>query len=817
MANSDYKVTTTRAADFTPIAKIVGAVDYLDHVIALGAANFGNMSELKKDMYCLCDEEFMQLIKANPDGTVQVKRGCADTVPSRHGHDSIIWFFRMDHVGFDAIEHSAGEANSIKYAPYTLGGGALPVAASEIDVVQYNWRFDRPYAPGRLKINTDRWYISHTLSADAPKLTFTWAHRNRKTQADKLLDHDANSLVPETGTQYTFRVYNQSGTLMKEYVLDKVWRTNKGAPIDGRWEYTWAQAMLDFGYAHPPPTGGTLDGTITLHSTRGGLDSWQGYSVPFQLHVEGKFIKVANLGHQLVQNRNATEDATEAGPVHGLMAGQLGVQTAQVVIDHGTDPNDVPVVAVDGMYVAAIQQGAAQSTSFYGSISRNLFEAPYAYLLQLGVLDVETRHLITVAAKPSDRLTDGHSIWTRFNYPAGSGDTLPYLKRIEPLFSPWATLADKISYFDDVIQIDRTSFIDGIPLSDVQPGQIAQVDAEMVRVEEVAGGTVTLARGCFDTIPAPHNKGSRIWFYGAESGYDPTAYPLAMDGKKQGSAIQVKMVPISYGSPVNLRDVPTDSLVMRQRTLRPYPPGQVQVDGRPWWRGKVMVKNENIVITWVHRNRIVQADAVIDHFAAGTYPETGQTYRLKISVMVYPEEGDPHEVLIREAFVDGLEFTYTWAMAETDGYRAARLVDTCGTVTVGMTLYAMRDGLESWQGYVIPLSLPAAKCPPGRNPGGGQLPATPGYGNGDTGHGTPGGSTPGDDIGDGPDDPFDNNDDIDDGDGPPDPPEVPPEWPDPVEPPPTPDPGDPNTALAGHWDLNWDRHWDAYNKDNQGD
>ncbi|MCG3063819.1 hypothetical protein L7Q73_33775, partial [Pseudomonas aeruginosa] len=52
-------------------------------------------------------------------------------------------------------------------------------------------------------------------------------------------------------------------------------------------------------------------------------------------------------------------------------------------------------------------------------------------------------------------------------------------------------------------------------LEDVTVGQAAVVDDEIVRVDAVnyASGTVTLARGCADTVPAKHLAGARVWFY----------------------------------------------------------------------------------------------------------------------------------------------------------------------------------------------------------------------------------------------------------------------------------------------------------------
>ncbi|MFL4167590.1 hypothetical protein LES17_32050, partial [Pseudomonas aeruginosa] len=72
---------------------------------------------------------------------------------------------------------------------------------------------------------------------------------------------------------------------------------------------------------------------------------------------------------------------------------------------------------------------------------------------------------------------------------------------------------------------------------DVTVGQAAAVDDEIVRVDAVnyASGTVTLARGCADTVPAKHLAGARVWFYDAFEAVDETVY-------SQGVTLQARLL-----------------------------------------------------------------------------------------------------------------------------------------------------------------------------------------------------------------------------------------------------------------------------------
>ena len=43
---------------------------------------------------------------------------------------------------------------------------------------------------------------------------FTWAHRDRITEADAAVGHTDGSVGPEPGTTYNFRIYAQDGTTL---------------------------------------------------------------------------------------------------------------------------------------------------------------------------------------------------------------------------------------------------------------------------------------------------------------------------------------------------------------------------------------------------------------------------------------------------------------------------------------------------------------------------------------------------------------------------------------------------------------------------
>jgi hypothetical protein len=500
MANSDYK-SNGRSAAFAPLAELHDPLDYLDRTLVLGRSNFPRVDALKIGMAALCDEEFMAITAIAP-GTVAVKRGCADTVPARHVALSLVWFVDNGVTGSDEVEHSAGETKSVKYSPFTTGGNMAIEDGNWADQVTFNWRMYRPYPPAALRARGERWYIEQTLSADNPFLPLTWAHRDRILQSDQLVDHDEPNVGPEPGTSYTVRVYDRNNVLKRTEVgIMAEHHDMYGNFIEPAWTYTWQQAMLDLNIGASAELGQVVSGHLTIFSTRDGFDSWQGYEIPFKVNTQGFFMKVAQAAQIVGQAEDMDATGGPYPPNEGMYAGQAAHLVAQPLGDAENNAGG----PTSGMYVASLHEGVGQQTNFYTNLNRNMFEAPYAHLLRRA--SASATKLVTVTARPSDRLTDEHAVWTRYDYPQGWGGSFAFTEKMEPEFTPWITLAATIGYLDTTILIDKSSFNDGVSLSNVQVGQVAMIDQEIVRIDARDATTLTIARGCFDTVPTvtrPH-------------------------------------------------------------------------------------------------------------------------------------------------------------------------------------------------------------------------------------------------------------------------------------------------------------------------
>jgi hypothetical protein len=762
VANVDYVIEP--GGNFCPYAVLAAGIDYLTETLTFVDLVEPYEDSMRIGMTLLIDDELMLLYELGT-GTMKCRRGCADTIPAQHGTNADIWFIEAEVQGLRR-EYAGGDQVSVKVLPFIPGGETLPVEVAIPFGVTMNWRFFRPYPPGQMRVNGARWYATGTLSADTAMLALTWVHRNRVSQGDMLVGHDEANVAPEIGQTYTLRVYDAGNALV---------RTEVG--ITGQsYNYGWNQALNDFGLA-TDVVGQNYNGRLEFESDREGMGSWQFYVSNFILNNRNSFTLVAQAGAQVAQ-------VTDEGRVpFGVIVGQAAEQAAL-----GTDE-----VSQHLLMTGQLSEAAGQVTTFVTPLIRQLFESPYTHNLRLQLEPTQNR-VMSVTARPSDRLTDTHAFWARPN------DTQPFINHNDPVFTPWLLIDETLQPLQTVVPYHTTSFTDGIALTNVRAGQLALLAGEIVRIDALNSTHVTIARGCVDTIPYLwQGKGTRLWFIGAGGGIN-CKNPL--HAYQAGDATDNRIVPGVYGSKkLDPLDVPRDTIKIRRRAFLPFPPGEVLVNGQPWFTGVSAQPGQDMVITWRQRNRVTQGDSVLDHHAARVPHEVGTTYRLKLELHL--KSG---VVKLREFFVTGESFVYPYAMAYADGMRAGQLLEACGWVIVPMYLDAFRDGYQNWQGYSIPLRLPSYACPINTPPGGGQGPGDGGGGAGEGGGGAGTGSG-----GDG---------------GDPTPPPIPPTWPpvppDPIKPtdPGEPDPDDtePDPDDTGeHWDFIWDIHWDAYRRHGDDD
>ncbi len=211
-------------------------------------------------------------------------------------------------------------------------------------------------------------------------------------------------------------------------------------------------------------------------------------------------------------------------------------------------------------------------------------------------------------------------------------------------------------------------------LDQVQVGSGAWWGDELVRVDATDPDllTVTLGRGCGDTVPQPHVAGSRIWFYDAFAAFDSTEYT-------DGETVDVKLLSNTGSAQLSPLLATAMPVTLDQRAARPYPPAGLQINGE----AEPATAIGDLVLTWAHRDRVLQADQLVDDSMASIGPEPGTTCTARY-------------------FLGGvLQGTQAGIAGTTTTYTPA------GAGLWRIELESVRDGLTSWQMHVRELVIGA--------------------------------------------------------------------------------------------------------------
>lgn len=304
--------------------------------------------------------------------------------------------------------------------------------------------------------------------------------------------------------------------------------------------------------------------------------------------------------------------------------------------------------------------------------AQTAFEAPYWMLAgQLSAADLDAvpddaAYITTAAVRPA-----GFSL----NYTVASqaaGETA-FTTRGSGAWSPSGVLAAAIGPGDGTLALSTST-----DLAQVGHPTAAVIDAEVVRVDAIDAvtGAVTIARGIGDTVPQAHALGARIYFIDPFRGSDKRQYML-------GDVVQLKMLTHTPSGDLALVDAPVSNVTSNERQIRPYAPG-IKINGAAYPASVTAP----VTVNMARRNRVVQADQLVDAGQADITPEVGQTSTVQ--------------------FYSGVT-----KQAEQTAIAGAAAVpwspSTTGTYTI--KVFAVRDVYTSWQTaqwtgtIVVPLVL----------------------------------------------------------------------------------------------------------------
>ncbi len=269
----------------------------------------------------------------------------------------------------------------------------------------------------------------------------------------------------------------------------------------------------------------------------------------------------------------------------------------------------------------------------YWDIARTLSAAELAYL------DATDCHLQTLAGRPTPGAIN-YELWTK------TASASSYTQRGTAEFAPYAYLAADIGQ-----AVSSTiSYTGDVDVDIVAVGGYAYIDDEAVAITaiDLAAKTLTVDRGVMDTVPAPHTAGAVIWFADGYQGVDPTEYA-------PGETVNAKMLTITGRGKLALASAPEDALVMARRQNRPYPPGNVRLNGESY----PQAIQDDLTITWAHRDRLSQTANLVRQDVGNIGPESGVTYTLRIY-------GETNTLQRTYSGLTGTSQDYTMAQDEAD-------------------------------------------------------------------------------------------------------------------------------------------------------
>jgi hypothetical protein len=242
VAPADFALAASGA--FCPGARLAAVLRPMDTTMAVSSGT--RLADVQPGTAALVNGEIVRVDAVDMDaGLLVVGRGCADTLPALHALGSHVFFY--DTFGeADATEYTQGVSVEARLLTRTTAG-VLPLASASTQTATFAARAIRPYPPGRVLFNGNAY-----PDAVVGSVATTWAHRDRRTQADGLIDAAAASIGPEPGTSYEIHYFSEEG----------------GTPIASETGMTGTAAT-----AWTPPGPGRY--RAELYSRRNGLRSLQ--------------------------------------------------------------------------------------------------------------------------------------------------------------------------------------------------------------------------------------------------------------------------------------------------------------------------------------------------------------------------------------------------------------------------------------------------------------------------------------------------------------------------------------------------------------
>lgn len=185
-------------------------------------------------------------------------------------------------------------------------------------------------------------------------------------------------------------------------------------------------------------------------------------------------------------------------------------------------------------------------------------------------------------------------------------------------WTPYCELSSSVAWNTTALPITGPSLMEL-----ATAGSLVYCESEVMEVVSYAGTTLTVRRGVLDSIPAAHAAGAELFVVpDGLMGYDTE---IRVDGEQ----VWYKALTRSPQETLPISSAPAATVTLDNRFGRPYPPGNVTIDGQ--YFPATLTTTGNLAVAWAHRDRTLQTVSPLSAWTAGNIgPEPGVTYNVRV-------------------------------------------------------------------------------------------------------------------------------------------------------------------------------------------
>lgn len=262
-----------------------------------------------------------------------------------------------------------------------------------------------------------------------------------------------------------------------------------------------------------------------------------------------------------------------------------------------------------------------------------------------------------IATRPLSSVSFNYQLQTK----AG---TAAYEDKVLGDWAPTGTLVNGISKTATSITLQAAFDLDVIGVNTLALlGSGSNAEIVQVTAINLDTYTLTIKRGCVDTVPKVWPSGTRFTSYELHYASDEIEYTL-------GEVVSARFLTKTATGTLAEASAPVATVTMSQRAARPYPPALVRFNGQAW---PTALQNA-VAVTWAHRDRLLQMDQVRDQEAASIGPEIGTAYRVRAF------NADTSAQILDQT-TDGTLYAFNYSFP----------------ANIRVELRSTRGGLDSWQ------------------------------------------------------------------------------------------------------------------------